>query len=89
LSHIAIYLKVVGLLLTEFLHGRGEESPEVDARRSKIPHAASVHTAAAGVSFAGSNRNKGPLDFFFFQALECTYFSENKHIFVVHFICFE
>ena len=33
LSHIAKYLKVVGLLLTEFLHCRGEESLEVEARR--------------------------------------------------------
>jgi hypothetical protein len=65
LSHIAIYLKVMGLLLTEFLHYRGEESPEVEARRSKIPHAASVHAAAAGSALWGPTGTGEPWTSFF------------------------
>ena len=89
LSRIAIYLKVVGLFLTEILQCRGEESPEVELVVQKFPTHRQCMRPLRGSALRGSTGTREPWTNFFFHALEGPYFSENKYIFVVRFICFE
>jgi hypothetical protein len=73
LSRIAIYLKVVGLFLTEILQCRGEESPEVELVVQKFPTHRQCMRPLRGSALRGSTGPREPWTSFS-HALECLYF---------------